>query len=93
MPAKRTIEVTLPEDLDRLVREKVASGAYRSESEVIRDGLRALQECDLGLDHWLQTEGVVRHDAHHADLSREISPERVLEELQEHIRMRSKATD
>ncbi|MFT3964402.1 MAG: type II toxin-antitoxin system RelE/ParE family toxin [Sphingobium sp.] len=35
--------MTLPKDMAAQVRAKVASGEYASESEVIRDGLRALQ--------------------------------------------------
>jgi antitoxin ParD1/3/4 len=91
MPTNRTIEVTLPDDLDRLVRDKVASGAYSSESDVIREGLRALQERDLGLELWLETEGVAHFDAHHADPAREISADRALNELREHIRTRKAA--
>jgi antitoxin ParD1/3/4 len=32
------------------VKEKVASGAYESESEVIREGLRALQAQEAAVD-------------------------------------------
>ena len=39
-----------------MVRSKVDSGAYASESEVIRDGLRALQMHDRALETWLTTE-------------------------------------
>jgi antitoxin ParD1/3/4 len=90
MPTSRTIEITLPEDLDELVREKVASGAYPSASDVIHDGLRALQERESDIENWLETEGVARFDAHHADPSRELSADRVSEELRDHMKARSK---
>jgi len=41
-----------------LVRSKVESGAYASESEVLRDGLRALQMHDRALEAWLKNEVV-----------------------------------
>jgi putative addiction module CopG family antidote len=39
-----------------LVREKVASGEYASESEVVRDGLRSLMARDRALEEWLRTD-------------------------------------
>jgi metal-responsive CopG/Arc/MetJ family transcriptional regulator len=36
-----SLSITLPHDMAQMVEDKVASGAYASESEVIRDGLRA----------------------------------------------------
>ena len=38
------MNVSLPEDLEKFVNELVASGAYFSPSEVVRDGLRLLKE-------------------------------------------------
>jgi len=38
------LSITLPANLARLVRDKVKTGAYASNSEVIRDALRAWQE-------------------------------------------------
>jgi len=54
----RSLSITLPHDMAQMVREKVASGAYASESEVIRDGLRALQARDAAIEQWLR-ESVV----------------------------------
>ena len=54
----------------RMVKDKVKSGAYATESEVIREGLRALQVQDAALEQWLRTEGVARYDAYHRDPSR-----------------------
>jgi putative addiction module CopG family antidote len=42
----------------QMVKDKVASGSYASESEVIRDGLRALQARDAAIERWLH-EAVV----------------------------------
>jgi antitoxin ParD1/3/4 len=46
MRSTRQFSVTLPNEMADMVRSKVASGEYASESEVIRDGLRALQARD-----------------------------------------------
>ncbi|QCI65945.1 type II toxin-antitoxin system ParD family antitoxin [Phreatobacter stygius] len=48
----------------RLVKEKVSSGAYASESEVIRESLRALQERDVAVERWLRDEVAPTYDAH-----------------------------
>jgi antitoxin ParD1/3/4 len=44
------MDVHLPADLERLVRDKVATGRYRSADDVITTALRALEEQDLALD-------------------------------------------
>jgi antitoxin ParD1/3/4 len=44
MPAHHAKSIALTPELDRLVDELVASGEYKSASEVMRDGLRALLE-------------------------------------------------
>jgi putative addiction module CopG family antidote len=57
----------------KMVRNKVASGEYATESEVIRDGLRALQARDRAVEHWLREQVVPAYDALKADHSRAIS--------------------
>ena len=54
----QSLSITLPHDMAQMVKEKVASGTYASESEVIRDGLRALQARDAAVERWLR-ESVV----------------------------------
>jgi putative addiction module CopG family antidote len=72
MRKTQSLSITLPHDMAQLVKDKVADGAYATESEVIRDGLRALQQRDAAVEQWLRTEGVARYDAYHADPSRGI---------------------
>jgi hypothetical protein len=48
-------------DMAQMVKEKVASGDYATESEVVREGLRALRAQDSALEQWLRTEGVATH--------------------------------
>lgn len=54
MPSTRHLSVTLPDDLADAVRARVASGRYASESEVVRDGLRALAEQEGVIEDWLR---------------------------------------
>ncbi|MDX6750635.1 type II toxin-antitoxin system ParD family antitoxin [Geminicoccaceae bacterium 1502E] len=44
MPPTEKLSITLPHDMASMVREKVESGDYASNSEVIREALRLLQE-------------------------------------------------
>jgi antitoxin ParD1/3/4 len=55
-PAEK-LSITLPASLARVVRQKVESGAYASNSEVIRDALRAWQEREIERERQL---GLVR---------------------------------
>jgi putative addiction module CopG family antidote len=56
------MSITLPNEMAQLVREKVASGEYASESEVIRDGLRSLVARDRALEEWLRTDVAAAYD-------------------------------
>lgn len=46
MAGRVTLNVSLTPELDDFVASKVASGKYLSASEVVRDGLRLLEERD-----------------------------------------------
>ena len=46
MQTTEKLSITLPVDMARIVREKVEQGAYASNSEVIREGLRLFQEAE-----------------------------------------------
>jgi antitoxin ParD1/3/4 len=56
------LSITLPKEMAQMVRSKVASGEYASESEVVRDGLRALQARDRALETWLRNDVVKAYD-------------------------------
>jgi antitoxin ParD1/3/4 len=70
--------ITLPIEMASVVEAKIASGAYASVSEVLRDGLRALMERDATLERWLRTEVVAGHDEYMADPSAGVPAEEVL---------------
>jgi antitoxin ParD1/3/4 len=67
MRATKSLSVTLPHDMAKMVKDKVKSGAYATESEVIREGLRALKARENAEEDWLRNEGVARYDAYHRD--------------------------
>lgn len=70
MRSTQQFSVTLPNEMAAQVRAKVASGDYASESEVIREGLRALQARDRALNSWLNGEAAKAYDAIQVDPSR-----------------------
>jgi len=73
MRSTRQFSVTLPNEMADMVRDKVASGEYASESEVIRDGLRALQARNRAVENWLREQVVPAYDALKANPSRAVS--------------------
>ncbi len=79
---KRTF--SLPPEHSAFIDEKVSSGAYASGSEVIRAGLRALQERDAAIERWLREEVVPAYDAIKADPSRGVDAQKVFDDLRAH---------
>jgi antitoxin ParD1/3/4 len=47
------LSITLPNGMAELVRSKVSTGEYASESEVIREGIRSLMARDKAIESWL----------------------------------------
>lgn len=63
MRSTRQLSVTLPIDMAAQVRARVSSGSYASESEVIRDGLRALEAREKAIEQWLREDAASIFDA------------------------------
>ena len=76
--SKRTF--SLPAKQAAYIDSKVDSGAYASASEVVRAGLRALQERDAAFERWLREEAVPTYDATKADPSSRLSAKSVFAE-------------
>jgi len=82
------ISITLPHDMAAMVKAKVSSGEYATESEVIRDGLRTLQARDAALEKWLHGEVAKSYDEFAADSSSGIRAEDVMARLRASYRER-----
>lgn len=70
MRSTQQFSVMLPTEMAKMVKSKVSSGDYASESEVIRDGLRALLARDRAVENWLRQEVAPAYDRMKADPSR-----------------------
>jgi antitoxin ParD1/3/4 len=71
--------ITLPTELAELVRSKVASGEYATDSEVIRDGLRTLAARDRAVESWLKNTVAPAYDALKDDPSRALTGDQIRE--------------
>ncbi len=87
---KRTI--SLPSEQAGYIDAQVANGTYASASEVVRAGLRALQERDAAVERWLLAQVAPAYDAMLADPSRAIPADAVLSNLRAHHAKRLKSS-
>ena len=76
---KRTI--SLPEEHAAFIDRMVASGAYASASEVVRAGLRALQERNGAVERWLREEVAPVYDAMQVDPERALGIDAVFDDI------------
>lgn len=83
---RRTI--SLPAEQGAFIDRLVESGEYGSASEVVRAGIRALQQHDKAIEHWLRTEVAETYDRMVANPSRGIPIEDVRAEFVERSRKR-----
>ena len=81
MRTTQQMSITLPNEMAEFVREKVSSGDYASDSEVLREAVRALRERDRAVETWLRSEVVPAAQALRADPSRALSANQVRAEL------------
>ena len=84
MPAVQKRTVSLTADQARTIDQLVAAGGYASASEVVRAGLRALQERDAAIERWLHTEVAPVADAMQANPTRALSADQVAAALATH---------
>lgn len=89
MRTTQQMSITLPNDMADAVKTKVRTGEYASESEVIRDGLRALMARDRAVESWLHNQVGPAYDALKADPSRAVTADQVRARLAaEHAKTR-----
>ena len=81
MRSTQQMSITLPIEMAALVKAKVAAGEYATESEVIRDGLRALLARDRAMEDWLRDQVIPAAVALKADPDRALSAGQVREHM------------
>lgn len=89
MRTTQQLSITLPNEMADAVKAKVRAGEYATESEVIRDGLRALLARDRAVESWLQQQVGPAYDALAMEPSRAVTAEHVRARLAaEHAKTR-----
>jgi putative addiction module CopG family antidote len=89
MRTTQQLSITLPLDMADVVKAKVRTGEYATESEVIRDGLRALLARDRAVESWLNHQVGPAYDALKADPARAVTVDQVRARLAaEHAKAR-----
>ncbi len=89
MRTTQQLSITLPNEMAETVRAKVSTGEYASESEVIRDGLRALMARDRAIESWLHQQVAPAYDAIKHDPTRGVSIDHIRQRLAaEHAKTR-----
>ncbi len=89
MRTTQQFSITLPNEMADVVKAKVVAGEYATESEVIRDGLRALMARDRAVDSWLRDQVGPAYDALKANPSRAVTANHVRARLAaEHAKAR-----
>jgi putative addiction module CopG family antidote len=92
MRTTQQFSITLPNDMAEAVRSKVAAGDYATESEAIRDGLRALLVRDRAVESWLRKEVGTAYDALKANPGRAVTVDQVRARLaSEHEKLTANA--
>jgi putative addiction module CopG family antidote len=71
------MSITLPNDMADVVKAKVRTGQYASESEVIREGLRALMARDRAVESWLHNQVGPAYDSLMDDPTRAVTADHV----------------
>jgi antitoxin ParD1/3/4 len=84
MPAVEKRTISLPPAQAHYIDALVETGTYASASEVVRAGLRALQERDAAAERWLRDEVIAVYDAMEADPGRGIPADQVIASLRAH---------
>lgn len=82
MRSTQQFSITLPNEMAAIVKAKVDAGEYATESEVIRDGLRALIARDQAIEGWLRGQVASAYDALRANPDAALSINQVKASLQ-----------
>ncbi len=90
MPKGKPLSVDLTPDLENAIRRRVDSGAYKSDVEVIRAGLRALDRADEERARRLaELDSSIARGIADADAGRVHPADRVFDELRQRIQQKA----
>jgi len=81
MRTTKQMGITVTLDQAQMIADKVASGQYATESEVVRDGLRILMVRDQTVETWLRDTVVPEYDRVMAGDVELASPDEVRSQL------------
>ncbi len=81
MSQSDSLSLTLPGEIARTIREKVATGAYASAEELVCEGIRAIKARDADIEQWLRDEVLAGHAEYLRDTSRGVRAEDMLDTL------------
>jgi antitoxin ParD1/3/4 len=84
---------SLSEEQADFIDQKVASGAYVSGSEVIREGLRAIQGRDAAIEKWLREEVVPSYNRMAEQPDRGIPLDEAFDRIEAKLLARAKPTE
>ena len=84
MPIRTSLNVSLTPELEQFVQSRVASGIYQTASEVIREGLRLLEERERTRETALEElRAKIRRGIEQADRGELLDGDAVFEEIRE----------
>ena len=90
MAVRTSLNVSLTRELNRFVQERVATGRYQTASEVIREGLRLLEQQERGRDAALkELKAKLQRGAAQAARGELIDPDQVLKKIERLKRRRT----
>jgi antitoxin ParD1/3/4 len=88
---KRTFSLT--QEQAKFIDERVESGEYASGSEVVREGIRAMQEDNAAIERWLRKEVLPAIERVKSGKAKTHTPEEVRRHIEERYRQLLKAAE
>ena len=93
MPKVVKRSFSLTEEQAKFIDAKVEQGGYASGSEVVRDGLRGLQEEQASIESWLKEDVLPTIDEMEAHPERLIPIDEAFDRIEAKLRARTKAAE
>ena len=80
--------IALSEHYERFIKKQLESGRYNNASEVVRAGLRLLEDYEDGREKWLRDEVAARFDEINGDLETGVSLDTALSNIEQRHKAR-----